>query len=114
MKKCDNCGRPFEGVGHIPVNENFAPQKGIVFCKGCYGESLIKRTVILQQNDCAPDSLEFFEKAFEKKYGFSFWDFKKKAERISEEDGYFIKFILGDIEATISADSPFWVVSEIS
>ena len=73
----------------------------------------MEKTVILQQDDCAPDALDTFEEAFKTKFGFTFQDFKKKAKRESSDDEYMMTYTLNGIEASIEAGSPWWVVSKI-
>ena len=74
---------------------------------------MTKRITVLQQDDCAPDSYEWFEIEFEKMFDISFKDWKKKATREIIDEGYGFKFTLDGIEAYQDAGDPWWTVSKI-
>ena len=45
-----------------------------------------KYKIILQEDDCAPDAFEYFEKEFKKKVGMDVKQFKQKAKMIDNDD----------------------------
>ena len=73
----------------------------------------MKKTLILQQDDCAPDALEFFLKDFEKMFSMTLQEFKKQALRREVDDGYEIIYTRDDIEVTIEAGDPWYKVYRI-
>lgn len=63
--------------------------------------------VVLQQDDCAPDSLETFERHFpDFAGGLSVESFKAQALR--KEEGISVCWVLGNLELSYSADDPFY------
>ena len=73
----------------------------------------MKKTLILQQDDCAPDALEFFLKDFEKMFSITLQEFKKQAVMREEDGGYEIIHAKDDIEVTIEAGDPWYKVYRI-
>lgn len=61
---------------------------------------------IIQQDDCAPDALQFFDEEFNKIVGESRNDFMKTAKLYS--NCYTSCYTKGDYELSISAEDPYW------
>ena len=69
----------------------------------------LKPLLLLQQDDCAPDSFDSFAANFPSHSGgLSLKDFKSKARRESFGGGFTIYWYLGDLILSISADDPFY------
>jgi hypothetical protein len=69
----------------------------------------LKPLLLLQQDDCAPDSFESFAASFPSHSGgLSLKEFKSKARRESFDAGFAIYWHLGDLSLSISADDPFY------
>lgn len=65
-------------------------------------------SLILQQDDRAPDALEYFEREFIKLTGQSLTDFKDGAARIDTDEGEHIEWCGGEFKLCVSADDPFY------
>ena len=64
----------------------------------------LKPLLLLQQDDCAPDSFESFAASFPSHSGgLSLEEFKSKARRESFDAGFAIYWHLGDLSLSISA-----------
>lgn len=62
--------------------------------------------LILMQDDCAPDSLEFFDKQMFDLLGMDIEMFKSISIKKTQPD--YFKYIDGEYYLEISADDPFW------
>ena len=71
------------------------------------------KTRLLQEDDCAPDAREYFEKDFLKITEMSLREFKILAFRQSPDDGYTETWTLGDFFLTHAADSPWYELYKI-
>lgn len=67
--------------------------------------------VILQQDDCAPDSLEYFIEKFKELISISPSEFRHDATKEEIDNGYQTDFYLGDYKLSICADDPYWSLS---
>ena len=71
--------------------------------------------LILQQDDCAPDAMEFFEREFPAKAdGLTLEDFKRRAQYTSFLDGFESRWKYRNLILVISADDPFYALYEIT
>lgn len=68
--------------------------------------------ILLQQDDCAPDSLKYFDIRFQQIVGMSRHDFMAVAERSSVDDDYFIEWSYNGYVLSINAGDQFFVLSE--
>lgn len=69
--------------------------------------------LLLQQDDCAPDALEFFERDFPAAAGgLTLAEFKLRARREDFDDGFATYWYLGRLILSISADDPFYELHE--
>lgn len=66
------------------------------------------------QDDVAPDSLEYFHKAFLRNVGIEFSEWYKLADKQMYDKGYYFQYTHGDVLVTVSADDPFYSVYKIS
>lgn len=64
---------------------------------------------VCEEDECAPDALEYFSKAVEKETGVSLHYFKQTAVR-TMEDEYEIKWEFGNYLLLIAADYPFYIL----
>lgn len=69
-------------------------------------------TIILQQDDCAPDSLEFFERDFTNETGLTIQEFKDKARIETCNIGF--SWTVGDYCLEWYCDDPFYALSKIT
>lgn len=67
---------------------------------------------LLQQDDCAPDSLEYFEKEFIKITKMNIKTFESKADYSLVDDGMTMRWELDDWILEYSADDPFYQLHE--
>ena len=75
----------------------------------------LKPLLLLQQDDCAPDSLESFATNFPlHSGGVSLDEFKNKARREEFDGGFAIYWHLDQLILSISADDPFYSLHQIS
>ena len=65
---------------------------------------------LLQQDDCAPDSLEHFEKMFYEETGLTILEFKDTSSLNGSLD--ILTWRLGDYFLSISADDPFYLLQK--
>lgn len=65
---------------------------------------------VLQQDECAPDSLEYFEKDFIKETNFSLRDFISKSELTTSEDKTTITHSFNEYVLKWSCEDPFWTL----
>jgi hypothetical protein len=72
-----------------------------------------KYKVVASQDECAPDSLEYFKKDFEKIVGQSFDDWMKDSERTVSADGYCIVRIKGEFRLYCDAGEPWWRLEQL-
>lgn len=70
----------------------------------------IKTELWFGQDDCDPDSMEYFEKSFLKNIGEKFDEWIKKSEKEIIDDGYEVRYHLGKVVVIISADHQFYNV----
>lgn len=70
----------------------------------------MKKT-LTQQDDCAPDSLEYFDKRFEKILGCTRKEFKNKSVYTSVDDGYSHYWRFENYILEIHADDPYYKLS---
>lgn len=68
---------------------------------------------ILEQDDAAPDSLEYFDKRFEELVGITRQEFTSKAEKRVVDGGYSVFYKWQNYQLETHADWPYWVLSEI-
>lgn len=73
---------------------------------------MTKLTILLQEDDCAPDARETFLEEFQKMFNVSFDDWKKKAKNISKYDDE-VRLQQGNIYAYCSAHEPQWTISKL-
>lgn len=72
------------------------------------------KIIVLQEDECAPDALEYFQINFELMFNISFKEWLKKAEYKDIDDGYGSEYTLGDIEVSYYADAPYWVIYKLN
>lgn len=68
--------------------------------------------LLYQQDDCAPDSLERFHKAFSAITGYSFLDWYNNIATRLEND-YNIIYSDGIYQIECSADDPYWKLFQL-
>ena len=66
---------------------------------------------ILRQDDCAPDSMEYFEKQFLEMFKITFRQFKIQATKTSNDRG--VDYSDGDIKVEWSIEDPFYKVYQL-
>ena len=66
------------------------------------------RALLLEEDDCAPDAREYFERDFLKMVGKTMREFEKVAHKRELDDGYAVEYCFGDLVLTASADSPWY------
>jgi hypothetical protein len=69
----------------------------------------MKKTILLQQDDCDPNTLKVFFEEFEKIFGIRFDVWKKEAKNISKYDDE-VLYINKNIYAFNSAYEPQWII----
>tara|TARA_Y100000310_G_C20701703_1_gene830599 strand:- start:4910 stop:5140 length:231 start_codon:yes stop_codon:yes gene_type:complete len=62
---------------------------------------------LLQEDDCAPDAREYFEKDFVTIMGMNVRDFCNIATKQDTPEDI-VKYVWGDYYLEFSADSPYW------
>ena len=67
---------------------------------------------ILQQDDCAPDAMQGFEKDFKEITGESRNTFMRTSRYCTIDNGYTSHYIKGKYRLSISADDPYWKLEE--
>lgn len=70
----------------------------------------MKLTKLFQQDDCAPDSLEYFESKLYEEVGVSLAGFIYQGEFTHKGD--LMDWILDGYVLSISADDPFYILSK--
>lgn len=69
---------------------------------------------LLEQDDCAPDSLVYFKKEMLEKWNLEFNDIKKEENRsIPDPDEMTIQWVFKNYVMEIYADSPWYVLYEV-
>ena len=66
-----------------------------------------KRELLLAQDDCAPDSLEYFIKEMQEKFGLSIKDFKEDGEEDLVNE-ILQEWRLGEYVLSFSGDDPYY------
>lgn len=66
--------------------------------------------VVLSEDDCAPDAREYFNREFRQYSALDVATFKSLAQLKESDDGLTLSWVLGDVELSISADDPFYIV----
>lgn len=66
---------------------------------------------LTQQDDCAPDSLECFDKRFEQIVGCTRKEFQTKATRKDVDEGYNTYWTFENYILEIHADDPYYKLS---
>ena len=66
---------------------------------------------LLQQDDCAPDSLESFKEQIEKKFNLKLSDFLKNKPKLTN-DGMTLNWYYKGFVLSKSADDPFYILSK--
>ena len=69
--------------------------------------------IILYQDDCAPDSRQYFEKKFLELLGETMNSFLDTAEHHSPDNDYTNYYRKGNYELSISADDPYWKLCKL-
>lgn len=64
-------------------------------------------TLLLQQDDCAPDSLEYFHKKFSELTGYNFLDWYNNVAT-NLKNGYDIVYSDGTWQIELNAGDPYW------
>ena len=72
---------------------------------------IFKRIKLLQEDDCAPDAREYFEKEMVKKFNLSMNDFMKKGEKHIYSTG--IERIYQNYVLSFFAEDPFYLLEQI-
>lgn len=62
--------------------------------------------LILEQDECAPDSLEYFERDMKEKIGISLQEFKKNALVVENDYDYILEYCGYRLQT--SADNQYW------
>lgn len=70
----------------------------------------MKLIKLFQQDDCAPDSLEYFESKLYEEVGVSLAGFKSQGEFTCGIN--FMDWVLDGYVLSISADDPFYILSK--
>lgn len=70
----------------------------------------MKLTKLFQQDDCAPDSLEYFESKLYEEVGVSLIGFKDQGE--FTHGGDCMDWVLDGYVLSVSADDPFYILSK--
>lgn len=66
------------------------------------------RKVIAQEDDCAPDALEYFNKSMAKETGMNVEEFKAKAIKVEFKMGY--EYTYREFALSWYADDPFYLL----
>lgn len=72
-----------------------------------------KKKQLFQQDDCAPDSLEYFLKSFQKTTEMTMGEFVKKAELKTENDSMTMQWWYSKWVLEYSGDDPFYILYEV-
>lgn len=72
-----------------------------------------KTKVVLKQDDCAPDSMEFFEQEFQDMFSIEWKEWLRLSKKTENDNDYVIERTDGEIIASCSADSPYWEIETI-
>jgi len=70
------------------------------------------KNYLLQQDDCAPDALEYFIKDLKEKFDIDFNIFKDKSEVKSLECEYYTEYHYNGYFLEISADDPYYKLAK--
>ncbi len=70
----------------------------------------MKLIKLFQQDDCAPDSLEYFENKLYEEVGFSLAEFKYQGEFTCGLN--FMDWVLDGYVLSVSSDDPFYILSK--
>ena len=68
--------------------------------------------IVLQQDNCAPDGLEYFDIRFQQIVGMSRHDFMAIAERSSTDNDYFMEWSYNGYVLSINAGDQYFVLSK--
>lgn len=66
---------------------------------------------VLQEDDCAPDSLEYFEAQMQEKLGLNIAEFKAKAEHSVKDDCDM--WVFNGYRLEVSPDHPWYTLAEV-
>ena len=75
-------------------------------------EKIIIRQLLVQEDDCAPDALEYFEKELIKLTGANVKTFREASTKNLNEFGDEVSYMWLNFELTSSADDPYWKLYE--
>lgn len=73
----------------------------------------VKKELVLQQDDAAPDSEIYFKKKFKEMFEEEFTDFLKAAEQESQDNGFTFLWKKDNLIVEISADDQYYKVFKV-
>ena len=65
------------------------------------------KTLVISQDDCAPDAREYFDNKMKSIVGYTIEGFKARASAVIKKDDH-SEYVLNNYVLTISADDPFY------
>ena len=73
------------------------------------------KKLLFQEDDCAPEAREAFEREFLKRFGTTFQEFRDNAKYSPEDDDYYVVYKSTElnIQVELSTGHPYWAVYEL-